>query len=95
VTSLLINASLRGDNDPNAGGLYYFLMNGTTIVGGDFIWPGGDPTWQLAALGDFNGDNRPDVVLQNRESGAIVYFLFGGDASLVWEGGDPTWEVVF
>jgi hypothetical protein len=42
---------------------------------------------------DLNGDLRSDVLMRNRNSGALFGFLTAGAAGLIWAG-DPAWDTV-
>jgi hypothetical protein len=80
--------------EQGTGHIYYFLMNGLAIASGGTIWPGGDVKWQLqSSVPDLNNDGSPDFVLRHEDTGAIVYFLFGG-AAVDLGRGDKTWEVI-
>jgi uncharacterized protein YkwD len=51
---------------PKAGQDYEFLL---TIA---------DPNWQIATIGHFNRDNRPDIVWQNLTTGQRLVWLLNG-----------------
>lgn len=83
-----------------------WTMNGTTQLRGEvldlepapFLSP--HPDWRIRAVADLNGDGRPDIVWQNRTTGAIaaavifnrmaVYDVTFSPGSVA----DPAWEIV-
>jgi FG-GAP repeat len=56
-----------------------------------------DPNWQIARLGDFNGDGTADIVWRNSANGAIVaWFMNGGTIAsnqYVYSVSDPNWQM--
>ena len=57
------------------GSLALWLMNGTRVLSGQSLGnPGAE--WQVAGLGDFNGDGRSDIVMRHAP-------VAGADASEV------------
>jgi hypothetical protein len=71
-----------------------WLMNGTTIASTGF--PAGVPTeWQIAQMGDVNGDGQADVIWRHGTSGTVAVWLmngvtitstgFPGSASTAWQ----------
>lgn len=71
-----MDADRRADivwHNPSTGELYYYLMNGTTVMegrGGYFV----NGTYTVRAFGDFNADGRADLVWAN---GARVMVSLG------------------
>ncbi|MEO6924109.1 MAG: VCBS repeat-containing protein, partial [Bryocella sp.] len=59
-----------------------------------------DPAWHIAGTADFNGDGRPDILLENTLSGQRVLWLMGGpNNAYVAQGLDlgllpPVWHIV-
>ncbi|HLV79761.1 MAG TPA: VCBS repeat-containing protein [Chthonomonadaceae bacterium] len=86
----------------NTAAVYYWLLNGTTVTGGDYIL---DPNqistdWQIVGTPDLNGDGWPDVLWQNTSDGSVYYWLMQGPNIV---GGDylvnpgqvsPDWRIV-
>jgi len=59
-----------------------------------------DPAWHIVVLADFNGDGKPDILLENAATGQRVLWLMGGPNSQYVTLGldlgflDPTWHIV-
>jgi hypothetical protein len=81
---------LNGDGDAdmlwrnNNGALVEWLMNGSTIsasasptFGGSPVSP--DSTWNVAGIGDFNDDGKPDVLWRN-SNGALALWQMNGSS---------------
>jgi len=64
----------------NDGACYVWEMDGLTMIanGAGFVgWaPGKD--WQVKATGDFNGDGKSDILLQNVMDGACYVWEMNG-----------------
>jgi len=114
VTSAPLTYVLNNAHDFNGDGLPDLLMqhlptgthgvwymNGAAMTSALLLNPGttGDPNWQIAGVGDFNGDNQPDIVMGNRATGDIgVWYMNGAamtSATLFTPGttGDPNWQI--
>nr|CAA9262980.1 hypothetical protein AVDCRST_MAG63-2618 [uncultured Armatimonadetes bacterium] len=90
----------------SSGAAYYWLLEpssqGHEIVEDDFLWTGGNRDWEIIGASYLNGDGRHDVLLQNRSSGAVYYWLIGpsgsgvriSDSDFLWSGGDNRWKAV-
>jgi hypothetical protein len=65
------------------GAVEFWAMNGTDRPGAAVPLTGGAPlptNWDLSATGDFNGDDRPDLVWRNFTSQKIVIWKMGEGA---------------
>src|SRR5215475_4051733 len=54
------------------GSLAEWRMNGSNVVSSGFVTSAGTPvkpdsSWSVAGIGDFNGDNRRDVLWRNTD----------------------------
>jgi hypothetical protein len=91
----------------SSGLLATWLMNGSTISGsgymnvnGAFVTP--DPSWNIAGIGDLNGDGKSDLLWRDSQGSTAVWVMDG--ASIVGSGylnvsntiiaPDPSWSVV-
>src|SRR5437879_2013417 len=57
-----------------------------------------DPTWQVAGIGDFDGDGKADIVWRNSASGQNYLYLMDGTAIKPTEGylrtvADLNWQI--
>ena len=49
---------------------YLYFMNGTTILGAEgYIRTVADQNWQVAGVGDFDGDGKADILWRNSATG--------------------------
>ncbi|MEO6875121.1 MAG: FG-GAP-like repeat-containing protein [Opitutaceae bacterium] len=59
-----------------------------------------DPAWHIVGTADFNGDGKPDILLENTSTGQRVLWLMGGPNNAYVTQGldlgvlDPTWHIV-
>jgi ELWxxDGT repeat protein len=91
----------------NTGGsLVLWTMNGGTIMSSSAVTAGGaavtpDASWSVAGVGDFNGDNRRDILWRNASGEVTAWFMNGatisGSADLTSGGAavrpDASWSV--
>lgn len=105
---------IRGTGDFNADGrpdvvwendvtgqLVVWFMNGATLTSQATFAPYNqvDPSWKIVAVGDFDGDNKPDLVWENEVSGSLVLWVMNG-VSLRYQTTfspypqvDPAWKI--
>ncbi|MBF0538355.1 MAG: VCBS repeat-containing protein [Nitrospirae bacterium] len=62
--------------DISTGNVYIWLMQGTTISIGDFAVKG-LLDWVILGVGDFNGDGKSDIVLQNKQGDVYIWLMDG------------------
>ncbi len=77
------------------GQVVYWIMKGLVSKASAGL-PGAGPadglvSWRLAAAADLSGDGKPELLFQNRESGAVIYWLMNG-AQVIGSGGLPRAE---
>ena len=89
----------------SSGTLAEWSMNGSSIVSSGIVNFAGAPvnlgaTWSVAGIGDFNGDNKRDVLWRNATDGSLVEWNMNGStvtqSSVVMGGAvkpDATWSV--
>jgi hypothetical protein len=82
----------------SSGENYLYPMDGTTILGTEgYLRTVADLNWNVAGIGDFDGDGKADVLWRNSSSGEnYVYFMNG--TGIVAEGYlrtvfDQSWQV--
>jgi len=83
----------------STGGVYIWLMNGTAISGqGSPGALGALSPWQIAGVGDFDGDRKSDILLWNSSTGDVYIWLMNGatisDQGSVWTlGAGSPWRI--
>jgi hypothetical protein len=84
----------------STGQVYIWLMDGTTIAGQGSPWTlGPSSPWQIAGVGDFNGDGKSDILLHQSSTGQVYLWLMDGttisDQGSPWIlGTDSPWQIV-
>lgn len=99
--------NFNGDNQPDlmfrhaTTGLAFVwdttLSGGTVSLAGDTFVFGIDPVWQVAQIGDWNADGKPDVVFRNKSTGIVFVWYMNGytlTTSDFITQIDPSWEIV-
>ena len=82
-----------------SGENYLYLMNGTTILATEgYLRMVADLNWSVAAVGDYDGDGRADIVWRNSSSGQNYLYPMNGTTILPTEGylrtvADQHWQV--
>jgi peptidyl-Asp metalloendopeptidase len=82
-----------------SGQNYLYPMNGTTILGTEgYLRTVSDLTWQIAAVGDYDGDGRADIAWRNSSSGQNYLYPMNGTTILPTESylrtvADQRWQV--
>jgi hypothetical protein len=83
----------------NTGENYVYLMDGLTIKPTEgYLRTVVDPNWQIAGVGDYNGDGKADIVWRNAGTGENYLYPMDGTTILGTEGylrtvADLGWEV--
>ncbi len=83
----------------STGENYIYPMNGTTILGTEgYIRTLPDLNWQIAGIGDFDGDGKADMLWRNASTGENYIYPMNGTTILGTEGyirtvADLTWRV--
>jgi YD repeat-containing protein len=66
-------------HDSSTGQVYIWLMDGTTISSHGSPWTLGAGTpWQIAGVGDFDGDGKSDILLNDSSTGQVYIWLMNG-----------------
>ncbi len=79
---------------------YIFFMNGTAILATEgYIRTMADQNWQVAGIGDFDGDGKDDILWRNALTGENYLFPMNGLVIKATEGyirtmADQDWQVV-
>ena len=58
------------------GSLAVWLMNGLSLVSGTII-QGPGAGWNVIRVGDFNGDEKSDILLQHSDGRTAVWLMDG------------------
>src|SRR6266850_1674191 len=80
---------------------YLYFMDGTTIKPAEgYLRAVADLAWQIAAVGDYDGDGKTDILWRNSSSGENYLYPMDGTTILPSEGylravTDQSWRVVF
>jgi hypothetical protein len=80
------------------GDNYIYLMDGLSIKAGEgYLRTVADQSWQVAGVGDFDGDGKADILWRNTSTGENYLYLMNG-ISIVGEGylrqvADQNWQV--
>jgi hypothetical protein len=82
------------------GHMVLWIMNGLDLLRQEWVIPNQvDPAWVVSAVGDFDGDALPDLVLQNVTDWRMVVWPLRGNALIrqYWLGSgqaSPGWRIV-
>jgi hypothetical protein len=62
------------------GDISVWYMNGTTLIDGVWVTPSrvADTNWKIRAIGDANGDGKPDLIWQHATSGKLSAWIMNG-----------------
>ena len=80
-------ADLNADGRPDilfqhsiTGMLFVWYMNGPNMYATGMFTPTGplDTAWKVAAIADFNGDGKPDILMQNKFTSTLVVWYMNG-----------------
>jgi hypothetical protein len=100
-----VRADFNGDGradilwrNTSTGENYLYPMDGTTILGTEgYLRTVSDQSWQVAGVGDFDGDGRMDILWRNSATGQNYIYLMNGTV-IAGEGyirtvADQAWQV--
>jgi hypothetical protein len=103
---LPVRGDLNGDGqsdivwrNASTGENYLYPMNGITILGSEgYLRTVADQNWQIAGIGDLNGDGQSDIVWRNASTGENYLYPMNGATILGTEGylrtvADQSWQV--
>lgn len=68
-------------NNPSTGDVAIWYMSGTsgnTVSSGAYASSTLPSGWVVAGVGDFNGDGKPDLVLNKTSTGDVAFWYMGG-----------------
>src|SRR5205807_2205513 len=86
--------------DTSTGQNYIYFMDGSTIKPGEgFTGTVPDQNWQVAGIGDFDGDGKDDILWRNSVTGENYLYPMDGLSVKPTEGylrtvADPDWQIV-
>ena len=73
------------------------MNNGTNLAYSAAVGPNPGPSWHVIGTGDFNGDNKSDILWQGDDGTPSIWLMNG--AQVTWMGAagssnpGPTWQV--
>jgi len=72
-------------------------MNGTTVRQATGVASGVPLVWQIAGLGDLDGDRKVDIVWRHVQTGDVSTWLMNGTAAkyaaVSWPGVALAWQI--
>jgi hypothetical protein len=75
-----------------------WLMNGATVTSGALVGTVADTTWRVDAVGDFNGDDKVDLMWRRTTTGDTVAWLLNSltlqQAAYVTRVASVNWQIV-
>ena len=81
----------------STGQVYVWLMDGTTLASHGSVFTLGDPNWQLAGTGDYDGNGKDDLLWRNSSTGEnYLWFMNGtslGSSGATLTLADQAWKV--
>ena len=106
----IVQHPIRADFDGNrradvlwrnsaTGENYLYPMNGTAILGSEgYLRTVADLNWQIAGIGDFDGDGKADVLWRNSATGQNYIYFMDGTTIKPTEGyirtvADQNWQI--
>jgi hypothetical protein len=75
----------------------WFMDGGGSIQVGGGVFATLPPSWEIASAADFNGNSKPDLLLQNMVTGQrVIWFMNGVTHTSSWSLGvvPTTWKIV-
>src|SRR5947207_6565396 len=83
----------------STGQNYIYFMDGAAILTEGYIRTVADQNWQVAGIGDFDGDGKDDILWRNSVTGQNYIYFMNGTSILPSEGyirtvADTTWQIV-
>jgi len=65
----------------SSGQIYAWFMTGTSLTGGGWL-PTVDSQLRVVGTSDFTGDDKPDLLLQDQQTGAVTIYTMDGFTKL-------------
>jgi hypothetical protein len=73
--------------DPTNGNIAIWLLNASgTALSAGYNLGGSGTNWKVVGTGDFNGDGRSDIVIQDSTTGNVAIWLLNASASAIAAG---------
>ena len=90
----------RHQGPGGTGQNYVYPLNGTAILAGEGnLRTVSDMSWEVAGIGDFDGDGKADILWRNQANGQNYIYFMGGDGKTIIAEGfirtltDLNWKV--